>query len=189
VLNRRVVLHAIDATPARPDSLFDFHTARDELAAERRGEVERVFRVLRPSSLLSPLRVGARIAFLPRFWSWARRARRRLLAATQRPRLTTARLLSDSLTSVIKPARSLSSLRCLAKKYANANYAIISCGRAHDFIYLLQQPTTNNFRGSSPSSREKKLRPGSLAFGKSLAKPKLEGRIARQMLLFSKLSK
>ena len=76
----------------------------------------------------------------------------------------------------------------IAKKYANANYAIISCGRAHDFIYLLQQPTTNNFRGSLPSSREKKLRHGSLAFGKSLAKPKLEGRIARQMLLFSKLS-
>ena len=50
VLNRRVDLHAIDATPARPDSLFDFHTARDELAAERRGEVERVFRVLRPAA-------------------------------------------------------------------------------------------------------------------------------------------
>ena len=79
----------------------------------------------------------------------------------------------------------------IAKKYANANYAIISCGRAHDFIYLLQQPTTDNLRGSSPSSREKKpkLRHGSLAFGKTLAKPKLEGRIARQMLLFSKLSK
>ena len=123
--------------------------------------------------------------------SSARRAPRRLLAVTQRPRLTTARLLSDSLTSVIKPARSLSSLRCLAKKYANANYAIISCGRAQDFIYLLQQPTTDNSRGSSPSSREKKpkLRHGSLAFGKTLAKPKLEGRIARQMLLFSKLSK
>ena len=127
----------------------------------------------------------------PPLCSWDRRARRWLLAVTQRLRLTTARLLSDSLTSrVVKPA-TLSSLRCLAKKYANANYAIISCGRAHDFIYLLQQPTTDNSRGSSPSSREKKpkLRHGSLAFGKTLAKPKLEGRIARQMLLFSKLSK
>ena len=32
VLNRRVVLHAIDATPARcaPDALVDFHTVRDD---------------------------------------------------------------------------------------------------------------------------------------------------------------